>query len=104
LEPHLTAWAERTSVSSSPGRPIQRGERLRVCFGLFGGSWDEEKVLERFELLYEAGLVEEARRDGRTAASLWQSLPQLGTPMCFDHRRILATAIGRIRGKIKYRP
>jgi hypothetical protein len=24
--------------------------------------------------------------------------------MAFDHRRILATALGRIRGKIKYRP
>ena len=30
--------------------------------------WDEEKVLDRYELLYEAGLVEEARRDGREAA------------------------------------
>jgi hypothetical protein len=25
-------------------------------------------------------------------------------PMAADHRRILATAIGRLRGKIKYRP
>ena len=28
----------------------------------------------------------------------------LGTPMLFDHRRILATAIARLRGKLKYRP
>ena len=28
----------------------------------------------------------------------------LGQPLRFDHRRILATAIGRIRAKIKYRP
>ena len=27
-----------------------------------------------------------------------------GEPMLSDHRRILATAIGRLRGKIKYRP
>ena len=27
-----------------------------------------------------------------------------GVPMVADHRRILATAIGRLRGKIKYRP
>ena len=27
-----------------------------------------------------------------------------GTPMALDHRRMLATAIGRLRGKIKYRP
>src|SRR5262249_53942002 len=28
----------------------------------------------------------------------------LGEPMRFDHRRILATAIARLRGKLKYRP
>ena len=69
-----------------------------------GGGWDEEKVLDRYELLYEAGLVEEARRDGREAALAWALLPRFGTPMRFDHRRILATAIGRVRAKIKYRP
>lgn len=75
-----------------------------MYFGLYGGAWDEEKVLERFELLYGAGLVEEARRDEREAASTWDSLPRLGVAMRFDHRRILATAMGRIRAKIKYRP
>lgn len=104
IEPMLMTWAEGQGTASSPGRPIQKAERLRVCFGLNGGAWDEEKVLERFELLYEAGLVEEARRDGRKAALTWGSLPRLGAPMRFDHRRILATAIGRIRAKIKYRP
>ncbi len=27
-----------------------------------------------------------------------------GRPMALDHRRILATALGRLRGKIRYRP
>ena len=85
-------------------RPISRQERVRICFGFDGASWDEEKVLDRFELLYEAGLVDEAARDGREAAKTWQERPRLGTPMRFDHRRILATAIGRVRAKIKYRP
>ncbi|MFX6134385.1 hypothetical protein ABTF13_20270, partial [Acinetobacter baumannii] len=58
----------------------------------------------RYELLYEAGLVEEARRDGRTAALSRRALPRLGQPMRFDHRRILATAIARLRAKLKYRP
>ena len=30
--------------------------------------------------------------------------PELGRPMAFDHRRILATAMGRLRGKLKDRP
>jgi hypothetical protein len=81
----------------------KRRERVRLCFGLDGVRWDEDRVLERYELLYEAGLVEEARRDGRALAS---QLPStlLGIPMMFDHRRILATAIARLRGKMKYRP
>lgn len=104
IEPKLISWAERPVVAPPPGRPIPRADRLRMYFGLFGGTWDEEKVLERFELLYDAGLVEEARRDGRESALTWGTLPRLGAPMCYDHRRILATAIGRIRAKIKYRP
>jgi hypothetical protein len=69
-----------------------------------GGTWDEEKILDRFELLYEAGLVEEARRDGRQSADAWGNLPKLGHAMRSDHRRILATALARVRAKIKYRP
>ena len=75
-----------------------------MCFGLDGAQWDEEKVLERYELLYEAGLVEEARRDGREAGASSDMELRLGLPMRYDHRRILATAIGRIRAKIKWRP
>jgi hypothetical protein len=74
-----------------------RRARVNVCFG---EDWDEERVLERYELLYEAGLVEEFHRDsGKPANGMG-----LGTPMMFDHRRILATAIARLRGKLKYRP
>lgn len=79
----------------------RRFDRLRLCFGLDGMAWDEEKVLERYELLYEAGLVFEAARDGRADP---KHTLKLGAPMMFDHRRILATAIARLRGKMKYRP
>ena len=61
-------------------------------------------MLERYELLYDAGLVEEARRDGREAALARKKIAPLGEPMRFDHRRILATAIARLRAKLKYRP
>jgi hypothetical protein len=90
IVPSLTKWARGTAG---------RNERLRLCFGDDKG-WDEEKVLERYELLYEAGLIEEARRDGRVA----QVRGHLGESMRLDHRRILATAIARLRGKLKYRP
>ncbi len=81
-----------------------RRERVNVCFG---EGWDEERVLERYELLYEAGLVEEFHRDSgqgnKTGAPKGQGA-LVGVPMLFDHRRILATAIARLRGKLKYRP
>ncbi len=103
IEPRLKEWAERAPAPGEPVRALRRAERIKIGFGI-GKGWDEEKVLERYELLYEAGLVEEARRDGRAAAAQWTNLPELGRPMAFDHRRILATAMGRLRGKLKYRP
>jgi len=101
--PLLTDWAGRSN-RPEPGRALSRRERLRLCFGTGGAPWDEEKVLDRHELLYEAGLVEEARRDGREAALARNPFPSLGEAMRYDHRRILATAIARLRAKLKYRP
>ncbi len=106
IVPHLRAWAERPRPAASVHRPIVRAERVGMCFGLDGAGWDEEKVLERYELLYEAGLLDEARRDGREVTGGLEpgTSARLGLPMRFDHRRIFATAIGRIRAKIKWRP
>jgi hypothetical protein len=101
--PALDAWAQR-ETHDDPPRPLAGRERLRQCYAAGGSPWDEEKVLDRYELLYEAGLVEEARRDGRKAAIERGELPALGEPMRLDHRRILATAIARLRAKLKYRP
>jgi hypothetical protein len=95
------APALKTFAKSAPNDAVtdQRRERVRLSFGLDGAGWDEERVLERYELLYEAGLVQEAARDGRASGGT-----VLGAGMVFDHRRILATAIARLRGKMKYRP
>ena len=80
----------------------QQTERVRLAFGRDTVQWDEEFVLERYELLYQAGLVDEALRDQKIGMSAATS--PLGAALQFDHRRILATALGRLRGKLKYRP
>lgn len=102
--PHLTLWAADAEGEKSDlwRRVPPRRTRLIQCFGGDGAPWDEEKALERYELLYEAGLVAEARRDGHQA--LVSAEAACGEPMLFDHRRILATALGRLRAKLKYRP
>jgi len=60
IEPRLKEWAARPPQRPTPARPVSRQERVRICFGFDGAAWDEEKVLDRFELLYEAGLARPA--------------------------------------------
>lgn len=96
--PALQRWVD----SAPSGEAAARRSRLKLAFGNADFPFDEERALERYELLYEAGLVEEAVADGRTAATGLDT--PLGAPMRFDHRRIAATALARLRAKIKYRP
>jgi hypothetical protein len=107
VAPALETWV---AEAPDPLHRQERRERADIVFGLGGVAWDGERVLERYELLYEALLVPEAWRDHAERGEqpppsphrLEDCLP--GQPMTLDHRRILATALGRLRGKIKYRP
>ena len=102
--PALESWMVSPIPDNAPPRMRTREDRVHQAFDVTDGIWNEERALDRYELLYEAGLVEEARRDGRPAALERDTLPSLGRPMLYDHRRILATAISRLRTKLKYRP
>ncbi len=114
--PALAGWV---ASAPTPGLRQRRRERADITFGLGGVAWDGERVLERYELLYEAGLVAEAERDrrarerqlrqrgdegGEETGEPLEAPRTLGEPMTLDHRRIVATSLGRVRGKIKYRP
>ena len=87
-------------------------------------EWIAEHVLLRYEMLYEAGLIAEAptyppsylanpQSDSVQSNNVqpdstfklpsnWSQL--IGSPMYYDHRRVIATAISRLRAKIEYRP
>ncbi len=91
--PGLSEWK---NASADPLVRRTRSQRVEIAFPKDKRLWNEELVLQRYELLWEAGLVAEAQPKKETAA--------LGLPMAHDHRRILATAIARLRAKIKYRP
>jgi hypothetical protein len=105
IAPKLLHWAQN---AREPDIAAQRRARARLAFALDGAVWNEERALDRYELLYEAGLAPEAARDrarfhGKEDEAMIVT-PGLGEPMASDHRRILATAISRLRAKIKYRP
>lgn len=91
IAPALAGWI-------AAGDRDARRERAEITFGLDHGAWDGVRVLERYELLWEAGLVPESRGERREPRS------ELGRPMALDNRRIAATALGRLRGKLTYRP
>ncbi|MFO1152215.1 MAG: hypothetical protein U1E42_00925 [Rhodospirillales bacterium] len=115
LEPGLQRWIR---ASRDPDIRRLREERVTLCFGpLSAHRRDPVLALERYEVLYEAGLVAEAHRDraSRLAATgaaavdcpaplISEESSLLGLSMACDDRRIVATALARLRGKLAYRP
>ena len=93
-------WAKiRKELGVWAGSSLERKERVDGLFGAAEQGWNEELVLQRYELLWEVGLVSEAERNRSSRSQII-----FGMEMTHDHRRILATAIARLRAKIKYRP
>jgi hypothetical protein len=103
LTQKLLAWADGTNDARLRR---ERHRRVAINFGLDGERWNEELILQRYELLWEAGLVPEAGRndEGPGESSREGAGVVPGEAMLHDHRRILATGIARLRAKIKYRP
>lgn len=87
----IEAW-----VGAASGEERERrARRARRCTGLVRGVWNADLVLERYELLWEIGLVAESPAAGART---------YGEALALDHRRIVATAMQRIRGALRYRP
>jgi len=61
IVPVVERWVAKAPSAASRRA---RAERAEIAFGLRGVAWDGERVLDRYELLYEAGLVAEAWRAG----------------------------------------
>lgn len=95
IEPALAAWCRTV-----PEAAEQRRQRCAISFGLAGQPWQPDLVLQRYELLYEVGLVPESPAHSR----LPEAELVVGERMLGDHRRVLATGLARLRAKIQYRP
>lgn len=92
ITPRLAEWVD---AADDPTVAHERRLRCEAAFGLGEAAWDGVRALERYELLWELGMLDES------AAPLG---PIDSTSMALDHRRIVASAVGRLRGKLTYRP
>jgi len=95
----LEAWACEEGPPCAVAPPGDRRQRIRLAFGGAGVGWDEEKVLDRYELLREAGLLGPIAADTPAAP-----LPRLMHPLLSDHAAVLARAVGELRRAVKSRP
>jgi hypothetical protein len=104
IAPRLAEWCAKTRSQTTRRN---REERINVTFGHHGATeMDAVLTLERLELLYDADIMAESERDQRAidGKPVAPAATNIGVPMASDHRRVLATALGRIRGKLAYRP
>ena len=92
----LRIWANSADTEEMRQKRLKR---IHLCWGVVPENWSEEYVLQRYEMLYESGLIAEAAEPQTNF-----DFALTGQPMRHDHRRVLATALSRLRAKIKYRP
>ena len=92
----LRIWANSADTEEVRQKRLKR---IHLCWGVEPENWSEEYVLQRYEMLYESGLIAEA-----TELQENFDFAFTGQPMRHDHRRVLATSLSRLRAKIKYRP
>jgi len=92
IVPGLQRWSaagDANTVASPDGEAaMSRSERVAVSFGLSGRTWDDQRVVDRFDILLDAGLLDE--------------LTPL--PLSPADMRLVAAGLGRLRAKTRYRP
>lgn len=96
IAPAVSEWVKR----ASGGEQVARQQRAAISFGWDDQPWQPDLVLQRYELLFEVGLLPESHDPWRLPQA--DTLP--GRRMLGDHRRVLATGLARLRAKIQYRP
>ena len=100
LLPALEHWADNEGAYATADQFRDAKTRIKNAFG--EKSWNDVLVLERFDLLIEAGLLEESVRSGIVRKR--RTHEELGVAMAQNHRRMVAAALARVREKLRYQP
>lgn len=104
IMPRLSLWSRQPPGDHEAStRELSRPERVRIAFGTDGTAWDEERTLERYKLLCDAGLIGAGSYDQSNGARMPDAAP-LAEMLRAEHCCSLAMAVDRLRGKIKHRP
>ncbi len=90
FEQRLRNWSMEPIGAADSHHSLPRADRVRLAFGLDRVPWNEERVVDRFDLLCDVGLMGTSELPSRA--------------MRLDHLRVLASAIGRLRARLKVRP
>jgi hypothetical protein len=81
IMPALSAWAAEADSG-------ERRERLHIAYGFGGQTWDDQRVVDRLDLLQESGL----------------GLPAKSTAISAQSLRLVGAGLGRLLAKVRYRP
>lgn len=100
----VPALEERIVANAAKPDPanVDLAERVAMTFATGRQRWNEDLVLERFEMLADAGLFADEKRGEIAVAPAVASV--LGEPMVCGQRRTLAAAISRLRSLLRERP
>ncbi|CKI20986.1 NrtR DNA-binding winged helix domain-containing protein [Achromobacter xylosoxidans] len=90
----LSSLERWLSNAPSPVPQAQLRDRIASLFGLPPHTWRDDQALSRLQMLHAAGLVS----DMQTGTLIERDCA--GRAMEHDHRRILATAVSRVRAKL----
>jgi len=101
LLPQLLMWAERLPDDGELNR-----SSIRSLFEGANGNWRCEHLVQRYDLLYRAGLLPEALRDqsGASVSVRHHHIAVFGQTMFRRDRRQLGMAISKLRQDLQYRP
>lgn len=100
--PALRNWANTEGAYAISGQQENSASRINTAFALDGKAWQARRVVERFDLMCEAGLLAESMHGKRPVDR--QIHAPLGIAMAQGQRRMLAVAIDRLREKFQHVP